>query len=148
MEAVIFMGVQASGKSSFYKEKYFNSHVRIAMDLLHTRNKEKRMLNTCLELQQQVVIDNTNPRKEDRRRYIEVFKRCNYKIIGFYFQSNVADCLKRNENRTGKEKIPRLGILGTYKKLELPVAEEGYDALYYVELANNTFVVKEFEYAI
>ena len=35
MEAVIFVGVQASGKTTFYKEQLFRSHVRISLDLLN-----------------------------------------------------------------------------------------------------------------
>ncbi len=44
MEMIIFTGIPASGKSSFYKELFFNSHLRISMDLLNTRNKE---INCC-----------------------------------------------------------------------------------------------------
>jgi len=40
MQIIIFIGIPASGKSSFYKELFFNSHIRISMDLLNTRNKE------------------------------------------------------------------------------------------------------------
>lgn len=29
MEAVLLIGVQATGKSSFYKERFFNTHIRI-----------------------------------------------------------------------------------------------------------------------
>ena len=36
MEAIIFVGLPGSGKSSFYKERFFDSHVRISLDLLKT----------------------------------------------------------------------------------------------------------------
>jgi predicted kinase len=36
MEAVIFTGLQATGKSSFFKERFFSTHVRISLDLLRT----------------------------------------------------------------------------------------------------------------
>ncbi|MEL6944740.1 MAG: ATP-binding protein, partial [Bacteroidota bacterium] len=36
MQAILFIGIQASGKSTFYKERFFNTHVRISMDLLNT----------------------------------------------------------------------------------------------------------------
>ncbi len=61
MEAVIFMGLQASGKSSFYKENFFNSHIRLSMDLLNTRNRERKFLELSIETQAKVVVDNTNP---------------------------------------------------------------------------------------
>ncbi|MEN3294973.1 MAG: hypothetical protein V7642_4226, partial [Burkholderiales bacterium] len=40
MEMLLFIGIQASGKSTFYKERFFDTHVRISMDLLRTRNRE------------------------------------------------------------------------------------------------------------
>ena len=42
MEAVVFAGLQASEKSSFFKERFFSTHVRISLDLLKTRNREER----------------------------------------------------------------------------------------------------------
>ena len=68
MEGIIFIGLQASGKSSFYKERFFSTHMRISLDLLNTRNKENQFLDKCLELQQRVVIDNTNPEVKTRQR--------------------------------------------------------------------------------
>ena len=87
MEAVIFIGLQASGKSSFYKERYFSTHVRISLDLLKTRNRERQFLAACLETQQPFVIDNTNPSRDDRAKYIEAAKAAKYSIVGYYFRS-------------------------------------------------------------
>jgi predicted kinase len=143
MEAIIFIGIQASGKSTFYKDRFFNSHFRISMDLLNTRNKELNFLNTCFKLQQSFVIDNTNPSKADRLKYIELAKINKYEVIGYYFKSNIVDALDRNSKRPGKENIPEIGIKGTFKKLELPSYSEGFDKLFYVEILNNDFIVKD-----
>ena len=110
MEAIIFIGIQGSGKSTFYKEKFFNSHVRISMDLLRTRNKEKLFLEACINTSQKLVIDNTNPLKEERKKYIERIRETNYKITGYFFESSVNDCIQRNNQRNGKEKISEKGI--------------------------------------
>ena len=74
MEAIIFIGLPGSGKSSFYKERFFNSHVRISLDLLKTRYREDRLLDVCLETDQRFVIDNTNPTKAERSKYIKAVK--------------------------------------------------------------------------
>src|SRR4051812_8782542 len=37
MEAVILIGIQGSGKSTFYRERFFDTHVRVSLDLLKTR---------------------------------------------------------------------------------------------------------------
>lgn len=143
MEGIIFIGIQASGKSTFYKEKFFNSHVRISLDLLNTRNKENQFFEKCLELQQKVVIDNTNPTILDRQKYIEKFKKRKFKIIGYYFYSKVKKSIERNSKRIGKAKIPNVGIYATAKKMELPRFDEGFDELYKVEIVNQDFVIKD-----
>ena len=146
MEAIIFMGLQASGKSSFYRQKFVNSHIRLNMDMLKTRNREKLLFNACLTAKQSLVIDNTNPTKADRQKYILPAITHQFKVTGYYFQSNIKDCLRRNNLRQGKSKIPVVGILATAKKLELPSYEEGFARLYYVNIAeNNLFVIKDWQ---
>jgi predicted kinase len=142
MEALIFCGIQATGKSTFYKERFFNSHVRLSMDLLNTRHKEKRFLDMCIELQQRFVVDNTNPTIEDRQRYILPAREAKYKIIGYFFQSKIQDALQRNEQRVGKDRIDEKGITGTRNRLVLPTLAEGFDELYFVQITpENTFSV-------
>ena len=144
MQAIIFMGLQASGKSSFYKSNFFNSHVRISLDLLNTRNKEKQLLDWCLSVHQRLVIDNTNPTKTDRQRYLPKLLEKKYEVIGYYFDSRLEDCLKRNRQRTGKARIPDVGVRATYRKLELPSYDEGFKELYYVRLVDGGFDIIPF----
>ena len=145
MEAIIFMGLQASGKSSFYKERFFAKHVRISLDLLRTRHRERRLLAVCLEAQQPFVIDNTNPTREDRAKYIDAAKVANYAVVGYYFRSKAEECLARNQQR--RERVPDVAILSTAEKLERPTREEGFDALNYVRLTEAGFVVEEWNAA-
>ena len=44
------------------------------MDTLHTRNKENLLLQECVECGRSFVVDNTNPTKEDRQKYIRAAK--------------------------------------------------------------------------
>src|SRR5438094_9732628 len=105
MEAVIFCGIQGSGKSTFYKEHFFKTHVRISLDLLKTRLRENMFLQTCFAVQQSFVIDNTNATKRERHKYIEKAKIYKFKVKGYYFHTNLADALARNGKRTGIENI-------------------------------------------
>lgn len=145
METIIFIGIQASGKSTFYKENFFQTHLRISLDMLKTRNKEGRLIETCFATRQKFVVDNTNPTSDERKRYIEQAKINKYKVIGYYFQSNIAECIKRNKSRIGKSKIPEIGIKGTYSKLELPNMNEGFDELFYVSISSDGFIIKEWK---
>lgn len=145
MEGIVFIGLQASGKSTFYKSYFFNTHVRLSMDMLNTRRKEAILLKTVLDLQQRFVIDNTNPTREERAKYIHQIKANKYKTIGYYFQSNLESCLKRNELRTGKEKIPKVGLYSTLKRLQQPIKSEGFDELYFVEIKDGEFKIREYK---
>jgi predicted kinase len=145
VEGIIFIGLQGSGKSQFYRERFFNSHARISRDLLKTRNRENRFLELCLELQQPFVIDNTNPTVDDRKRYIEPARARGYCIIGYFFEVDIGLALKRNESRQGREKIPKVGIFTTRKRMQPPTLSEGFDKLYVVRSGEDQqhFLVEE-----
>ena len=144
MEAVIFVGIQASGKSFFYRERFFDTHLRINLDMLKTRHREQILLRACVEAKQPFVVDNTNPSIEERARYIGSAKSAGNRVIGYYFHSGVREAIARNARRTGKQRIPERGILGTYKRLRPPALEEGLDLLYDVRIdAAGHFVVEE-----
>ncbi|MEQ8541828.1 MAG: hypothetical protein RIB93_30755 [Coleofasciculus sp. D1-CHI-01] len=66
MEAVILIGIQASGKSSFCRDRFYNTHIRINLDMLKTRHREAILVQACLDAQQRFVVDNTNPTRADR----------------------------------------------------------------------------------
>lgn len=144
MEAVIFIGVQGSGKSTFCKQRFYDTHIRINLDMLRTKNREKLLLSACLEAKQNFVIDKTNPTAEARKQYIQLAKMHHFRVIGYYFQSKLDDALQRNAQRTGKAKIDKRGVRGVYSKLELPSFAEGFDELYYVWIdENDEFVVEK-----
>ena len=144
MEAVIFVGLQASGKSSFYRERFFRTHLRINLDMLKTRHREKRVMEVCLETGLPFVIDNTNPRIAEREPYINAAKGKGYRIACYYFHSKIEDCKRRNAERPTGEQIPLVGILGTSSRLQIPSRGEGFDEMHYVRiLEGGGFAVAE-----
>ena len=144
MEAVVFVGIQASGKSSFYRARFFDTHLRINLDMLKTRHREQILLHACIEAKQPFVVDNTNPSVEERARYIELARSGGFRIVGYYFRSQPKEALARNNQRTGKARIPEKGILGTYKRLSVPTMEEGFDELYHAHIDEmGCFIAKE-----
>ncbi len=134
MEAILLIGLPASGKSSYYQGHFFNSHLRLSLDLLRTRHREQQLLLSSIKTQTKVCIDNTNASRAERARYLEPLKQAGYTLTGYYFQSIVSDCLARNALRKGKARIPDAGVLGTATRLELPDYSEGFSKLYYVRL--------------
>jgi predicted kinase len=136
--------MQACGKSTFYKERFFDTHIRINLDMLKTRHREKVLFETCLAAKQPVVIDNTNPTPDDRQHYVEPAKVHGFRVIGYYFQSKIEDCKIRNQQRPSDQVVPLPGLLGTYSKLTQPTLAEGFDQLYYVKIGlEGKFIVEE-----
>lgn len=133
MIAVILIGIQGAGKSTFFSQNFFRTHIRINLDMLKTRHREKLILQACLQAKQPFVVDNTNPTRMDRQRYITPAKKHGFEVVGYYFQSKIEDCLKRNQAREEGEKISVAGVTSTYNKLEIPDYKEGFDRLYYVK---------------
>ncbi|MCA9277987.1 MAG: hypothetical protein R3B58_07730 [Phycisphaerales bacterium] len=145
MHAVIFIGIQASGKSTFFHDRFARTHIRVNLDMLRTRHREKKLIETCLDIQQPFVIDNTNPTKEDRLRYIPLIKASSVPVAGYYFQSQIGECLARNNTRHEQDRIDQRGVLATHAKLELPSYDEGFDTLFYVKMVENGFSVEEWQ---
>ena len=151
MEMVLFIGIQAVGKSEFCKKYFYKTHIRLNLDMLKTRHREKLLLEACITAKQPLVIDNTNPTANERQMYIAYAKEAGLKVFGFYFHSGIAGALERNSNRHGNEVVPDIAILATHKKLELPRYSEGFDELYYVSLHQSNvgeFIVERYDYEI
>ena len=146
MEMVILIGIQATGKSTFFRQKYADTHVHINLDMLKTRHRERRLIATCLEIQQSLVVDNTNPSRKDRAGYIAAAKEAGFSVRGFYFRSKASEAIERNATRDGPKQVPEKGILGTAGRLELPAKDEGFDELAYVTMdGTGGFEVKEWD---
>ncbi len=137
MQMIIFMGVQASGKSSFYLLNLSHSHLRINLDMLKTRHRENIIFEACLVSKTKLVIDNTNPTAEDRKRYIDRAKQAGFDVVGYFFETDLASTLKRNGFRSGKANIPEIGVRATFKKLQMPHLNEGFDQLFQVKIIGN-----------
>jgi len=148
MEAVILVGLQAAGKSTFYRQRFFNTHIRVNLDMLKTRHRERLLLHACIEMQQSFVVDNTNPTIQARAVYIGAAREAGFRIAGYYFPADVAECRQRNAARTGKARVPPQAISATHNQMQVPVYDEGFDMLYTVQIEpHGEFVVREWSVA-
>lgn len=138
---VIMMGIQASGKSTFYHKFLKDEFVRVNLDTLKTRHREKFLVEECIEKGKSFAVDNTNPTRLDRERYIVPAKAAGYRIVGYFMQSKIRECIQRNNKRQGKEKVPEGAIVCTSNKLEMPSYEEGFDELYFVSNDGETMSI-------
>ena len=144
---VIFVGLQASGKSTFFRERFATTHELVSKDLFpNNKNRNRRqtqLIEAALGAGSSVVVDNTNPTVEDRRALIELGRELGAKIVGYYFDSTVRQCVGRNRRRAGKDQVPDVAIFATAKRLVLPSYSEGFDELFRVRVTDeSTFEVQ------
>ena len=66
----IMIGIQGSGKSTFVRSHLEPNFVRVNLDTLKTRHREHLLVENCLTEGKSFAVDNTNPTREDRARYI------------------------------------------------------------------------------
>ncbi len=128
----IMIGIQGIGKTTFCL-RHLPEIPRVNLDTLKTRNNEKRMILECQANGLSYVVDNTNPTREDRARYITAAKTEGYRVVGYFMQSRLQECIRRNDLRQGKERIPATAIAMTSNRLEMPSRSEGFDGLYFVK---------------
>lgn len=138
---IVFTGLQASGKTTFWRQR-FPELPHVNLDTLHTRNKERLLMEECFASGASFVVDNTNPTQEDRARYIQSARERGYRVVGYYFQSSISACRERNRQRDAKEQLPDVALNSTYARLEVPSMMEGLDELYYVRIDQDHFVIE------
>lgn len=149
-EIIVFVGLQASGKSTFYRRFLRGTHALVSKDQMgNARDKESRqsrMLSEFLAERISVVVDNTNPTKETRLTLIQAGRSAGFRVVCIYFDSTLGDCLHRNSRRIGKERIPDKGVVATFKLLVPPTHDEGFDEILIVRMqADGDFSIAEME---
>ena len=130
MEAVILCGVQGAGKTTLYRDRFVETHVRVAMDLLRSRAREGAFVRLCLQERQRFVVDATNPTPTDRRRYVEPARDAGFRVVGYLVEVSDAEALTRNAARPGPRRVPAAALVGTGRRLLRPTPEEGFDELW------------------
>jgi predicted kinase len=134
LEAIIFTGIQGSGKSTFYQQRFFHTHLRINLDMLRTRRREDILINACIRAGQRFVVDNTNPTRESRQKYIAAGKTAGFRLVSYYFIPDLEAAIRWNAERTGRQRVPDKAIHATLRKLEVPSYNEGFDEVYTVRV--------------
>lgn len=137
MDVVIFVGLQASGKSTFFRSHFAATHTYVSKDLLRNNKRPARrqlqLVDEALRAGQSVVIDNTNPTPEDRRELIALGHSYQASVSGYFFEIQVKRSQLWNAQRTGKARVPDVGLYATLKKMTPPRYQEGFDYLYQIQ---------------
>ena len=128
-------GVQGSGKTTLYVDRFLETHVRVSLDVLRTRAREEAFVALCVERGQRFVVDNTNATAAQRRRYVEPARAAGFRTIAYLVEVGVDEALARNAERAGRRRVPTAGLVGTERRLVRPTPEEGFDELWHATAA-------------
>ncbi len=141
---ILLVGIPASGKSSFYRSRFADTHVRVNRDMLGTAHRVRLLRDACLAGGISFVLDNTNLTRAVRLEHIQAARAAGFRVEGYFLQSRRAEAAQRNRSRPEAQRVPPAAVGGMSKRLELPSPDEGYDALFFVRmLPGGGFAVEE-----
>lgn len=135
---MILIGLPASGKSTFYGERFAATHDRVSGDLMRNaarpQVRQQQLIAASLAAGRAVVVDNTNPSRSVRAAIVGVARQHGVPVTAYYFETAASDALRRNRRREGRDRVPDVAIFTARKRLEPPEASEGFDRIYRVRL--------------
>jgi predicted kinase len=144
-ELVILVGLPGAGKTSFYGERFAATHVHVSKDLLRNRrDKQARQLaliDDALAGGRSVVVDNVNATVADRAALIEAGRRHGATVSCYVLATDMGECLRRNRERLGRERVPNVAIAAAAKRYQPPAKSEGFDRLLEVRADARRFEV-------
>ncbi|GAA4483076.1 hypothetical protein GCM10023191_004110 [Actinoallomurus oryzae] len=132
----ILIGLQASGKTTFYRQVLSAAYVHVSKDdfpnARRRQARQMRLVEEALTAGRDVAVDNTNPSPEEWAPLIGAARRHGATVVGYWFGPDLAGSLERNAVRAGKTRVPEVGIYATLKRLRHPRRADGFDELYAV----------------
>ncbi|MFA3877946.1 AAA family ATPase [Streptomyces sp. MMCC 100] len=132
VDVAVLVGLQASGKSTFYARCLADGYALVSKDLFPrgARNKQQRQMRLVAEhlaAGRSVAVDNTNPSPQEWGPLVEAAHSCGASATAYWFPPDVAGSLRRNAARSGRQRVPDVGVLATLKRLRRPSPEDGFD---------------------
>ncbi|MBO8186176.1 ATP-binding protein [Streptomyces sp. DW4-2] len=139
-ELAVLVGLQAAGKSSFYRQHLAGDrpgsgsrgHALVSKDLFprSARNKQRRQLrliDEALAAGQAVAVDNTNPSPAEWTPLIALGHAHGARVTAYWFPPDLAASLERNAAREGRARVPDVGLRATHQRLRRPSLADGFD---------------------
>ncbi|MFE9442058.1 AAA family ATPase [Streptomyces sp. NPDC006602] len=134
-DVAVLVGLQASGKSTFYEHHLLGlRYARVSKDLFprgarRKQDRQMRLVEEALGAGRSVAIDNTNPSPEEWRPLVAAGHAHGATVTAYWFPPDPPGSLRRNAVRQGRDRVPDIGIHATAKRLRRPSRADGFDAV-------------------
>lgn len=140
-EVCVLIGLQASGKSTFCRQALAGTHVRVSKDDFRNarrrQDRQMRLIEEALAAGRSVVVDNTNPSAQEWAPLVAAARRHGVRVVAYWFAPDLAGSLERNGARTGRARVPEVGVRATARRLARPGAADGFDQVRLVAFDGN-----------
>jgi predicted kinase len=129
-ELVVMVGLQGSGKSTWVAEHLAGSHAVVSKDhwpnARHREARQRRVVAELLAVGASVVVDNTNPSPAERVPLVELGRAAGVRVRAVFVDTPFEVCRQRNEARSGRARVPDVGLLSTAARLVPPGTADGF----------------------
>ncbi len=127
----MLVGLQGAGKSTWVADHLAATHAVVSKDHWpRARRREARQQRVVAELLaagRSVVVDNTNPSPAERAPLVALAHAAGVPVRAIWLDTPPEVSLARNEARTGRARVPLVGVYATRARLTPPSADEGFD---------------------
>ena len=129
-ELVVMVGLQGSGKSTWVAEHLAGTHVVVSKDhwprARHREARQQRVVGELLAEGRSVVVDNTSPSVTERAPLIASAASAGVPARAVFLDVPLETCRERNDARTGRARVPLVGLYSAAGRLVAPTTAEGF----------------------
>src|SRR5207248_2917589 len=82
-EAVIFIGLQGSGKTTYFRDHFAATHEHVSRDIQRTAERQAALIDECLRSGRSFVVDDTNATRVVRAPFIHQAKAGGFRVLSY-----------------------------------------------------------------